>query len=176
MKRPINEATTGSTQPQPVVHITMAAMITPIDPSPSETTSRYAPRTLRLSPCPGARIRSPTTFATSPTTATRIMIPASTSGTGDTARTHVVVRAALVTDIDNESGQTIGSTSTVTVTLALTSPDDVLEAAHASQVAAVTLVRATKASGEASPRDVYAGPDATGAPADPDAGADTEDP
>jgi Flp pilus assembly protein CpaB len=81
-----------------------------------------------------------------------------TYGSGDTARTHVVVRAALVTDVDNESGQTIGSATTVTVTLALTSPDDVLEAAHASQVAEVTLVRATKAGDDAGELDVYAGP------------------
>jgi Flp pilus assembly protein CpaB len=83
-----------------------------------------------------------------------------TYGSGDTARTHVVVRDALVVDIDNEASDTIGSASTVTVTLALPSADEVLEAAHATQVAEVTLVRATKGE-EAAAGDhleTYAGP------------------
>jgi Flp pilus assembly protein CpaB len=89
-----------------------------------------------------------------------------TYGTSDTARTHVVVRDALVTDIDNDAGDTIGSASTVTVTLSLPSRDDVLEAAHATQVAEVTLVRATRAGRDdpSSSLEMFGGPDTSGGP------------
>jgi Flp pilus assembly protein CpaB len=94
-----------------------------------------------------------------------------TYGSGDTARTHVVARNALVTDINNEVSDTIGSASTVTVTLALPSPNEVLEAAHATQVAQITLVRATKSAPETDEQlDVFAGPDGVVSDPDPNAG------
>lgn len=85
-----------------------------------------------------------------------------TYGTGDTAATHVVVADALITDIDNERRDAIGEASTITVILALPSPDDVLEAAHATQVAEITLVRTTKAPDAEATTDVYRGPEPPG--------------
>lgn len=91
-----------------------------------------------------------------------------TYGTGESARTHVVVRDALVVDIDNEASPTIGSAATITVTVALPSRDVVLEAAHAAQVAELTLVRATKGGADADEgASSFAGPGGSDAPPEP---------
>lgn len=68
-----------------------------------------------------------------------------TYGTGDAAYTLVVARGARVAAVDDGSGGTIGSPGTVVVTLALRDPEEVLRVAHAAEVGAVTLVRATRA-------------------------------
>jgi Flp pilus assembly protein CpaB len=85
-----------------------------------------------------------------------------TYGSGETARTHVIVRDALVVEIDNESEDTIGAAATITMSLAFPDPNDVLEAAHATQVGAVTVVRTTKAADGSTGATSYATP--TGEP------------
>ncbi len=69
-----------------------------------------------------------------------------TYGTGDAARTEVVARGVRLLDLEDAGKATIGSNGKVVVTLAMTSADEVLRAAHASEVAAITLVRADGAS------------------------------
>ena len=64
-----------------------------------------------------------------------------TYGTGETAHTDVVARHVRLLDIEDASKATIGSTGKVVVTLALDSDDDVVRAAHATEVAAIVLVR-----------------------------------
>jgi Flp pilus assembly protein CpaB len=64
-----------------------------------------------------------------------------TYGTGETAHTQVVASGVRLLDIEDAGKSTIGSTGKVVVTLSLTSNDDVLATAHASEVAAITLVR-----------------------------------
>ena len=64
-----------------------------------------------------------------------------TYGTGDAARTEMVARGVRLLDLEEAGKATIGSNGKVVVTLAMTSADDVLRAAHASEVAAITLVR-----------------------------------
>lgn len=58
--------------------------------------------------------------------------------------TEVVTRRARVTSIDEERSDTIATTGTVVLTLALEQPDEVLALAHAKETAAVTIVRATR--------------------------------
>ena len=53
MNTPIAAPMIGSTHVHPVIPHTIAATMTPIDPSVSESTSSDAPFTLRLSPAPG---------------------------------------------------------------------------------------------------------------------------
>ena len=55
--KPIATATRVSTHVHPVNQITNAAAMTPIEPSMSLHTSRYAPLTLRLASLPPARSR-----------------------------------------------------------------------------------------------------------------------
>jgi Flp pilus assembly protein CpaB len=81
-----------------------------------------------------------------------------TYGSGETARTHVIVRDALVVEIDNDSDDTIGAAATITMSLALPTSDDVLEAAHATQVGAITVVRTTKAADDSAGATSYATP------------------
>jgi Flp pilus assembly protein CpaB len=71
-----------------------------------------------------------------------------TYGTGDSAHTLVVSRRVRLLDIEEAGKATIGSTGKVVVTLSLSSGDDVLATAHASEVAAITLVRADGADGD----------------------------
>lgn len=68
----------------------------------------------------------------------------STTGTGASARTDVVVRGATVLAVGDGS-DSIASAGTVVVRLALTSGDDVLAAVHAAEAATATLVRSTHA-------------------------------
>jgi Flp pilus assembly protein CpaB len=69
-----------------------------------------------------------------------------TYGTGEAAFTTVVTRQARVLDI-SETSSGLGSDGRIVATLALPSADEVLAAAHASEVGVVTLVRATRADG-----------------------------
>jgi hypothetical protein len=68
-----------------------------------------------------------------------------TYGTGDASYTLVAARAATVLGLDDGSSGGIGSPGTVVITLGLTSPDDVLEVAHAGHAGTLTIVRATRA-------------------------------
>ncbi len=68
-----------------------------------------------------------------------------TYGTGDTSYTLVAARSATVLGVDDGSSGGIGSPGTVVLTLGLTTPDDVLEVAHAGHAGTVTVVRATRA-------------------------------
>lgn len=86
-----------------------------------------------------------------------------TYGTGDTAYTTVVARRARLLALDGSGRSTIGSTGRIVVTVALTSADQVLQVAHASEVASVTLVRATRADDSAPASDTYTAPGPTGA-------------
>ena len=90
-----------------------------------------------------------------------------TYGSGEAARTHVMVRDALVVEIDNESDDTIGAAATITMSLALPTADDVLEAAHATQVGAITVVRTTKAADDGAGATSYATPSSESDPALP---------
>jgi Flp pilus assembly protein CpaB len=71
-----------------------------------------------------------------------------TYGTGEAAYTITVARRARVVDVSDTAGG-LGSDGRVVITLALSSPDDVMAATHASAVAVVTVVRATHADGGA---------------------------
>ncbi|MDY7102657.1 MAG: SAF domain-containing protein [Actinomycetota bacterium] len=71
----------------------------------------------------------------------------STSGTGASARTDVVVRGATVVAID-DNGDSIASAGNVVVRLALADGPDVLAAVHAAEAASATLVRSTHATDE----------------------------
>ena len=81
-----------------------------------------------------------------------------TYGTGDDAYTMVVARRARLLALDGSARSTIGSTGRLVVTLALGSADQVLQVAHASEVASVTLVRATRAADSAPGEDTYTAP------------------
>jgi len=85
-----------------------------------------------------------------------------TYGTGETAYTTVVAHRARLLALDASGRSTIGSTGRIVVTIALTSADQVLQVAHASEVAAVTLVRATRAADSAPASDTYTAPGPTG--------------
>ena len=71
-----------------------------------------------------------------------------TYGTGEAAYTITVARRAQVVDVADTAGG-LGSDGRVVVTLALSSPDDVMAATHASAVAVVTVVRSTRAGDDA---------------------------
>lgn len=96
-----------------------------------------------------------------------------TYGRDERAVTTVVVRDATVTRIDNRAESGIGGTADVTVTLALADADEVLRATHATDVATVTLVRATRSVGTDPGPDRYAGPSPATDPAlaGPDGGS-----
>jgi Flp pilus assembly protein CpaB len=80
-----------------------------------------------------------------------------TYGTDDTAQTLVVAADAVVASAETGDAS-IGSAGTVTLTLALATEDDVLRTAHATEVAAVRLVRATRTEPGAAPAEPYGGP------------------
>ena len=65
---------------QPVKRITSAPTMTPIEPSMSAHTSRYAPFTLRLVPLPAFSSFMEIRFTTNPITATTNMPVDATSG------------------------------------------------------------------------------------------------
>jgi Flp pilus assembly protein CpaB len=82
-----------------------------------------------------------------------------TYGTGDSARTLVVAPGVRLLDVTEAGKATLGSNGKVVVTLLLTDAEQLLQAAHASAVGAVTLVRSTGAT-PGSPLDTYVTPGA----------------
>ncbi|HEY5155677.1 MAG TPA: RcpC/CpaB family pilus assembly protein [Acidimicrobiales bacterium] len=87
-----------------------------------------------------------------------------TYGTGDSARTLVVASGVRLIDVTETSKATLGSSGKLVVTVTLADEDQVLHAAHASEVGAVTLVRSTGAA-----RGAVGGPYVT--PGAPSAGS-----
>lgn len=80
-----------------------------------------------------------------------------TYGTGETATTAVVAASATVVALDAGDAATVGSTSTVVLTLAPERPDEVLALAHAVETAGVTVVRSARA-GDTTLPDRYRAP------------------
>ncbi|MEZ5141089.1 MAG: SAF domain-containing protein [Acidimicrobiales bacterium] len=74
-----------------------------------------------------------------------------TYGSGEAALTQVVARTVPLVRAGEVGRGALGAAGKVTVTVALPTDDEVVRVAHASQVAAVTLVRATGTSAAASP-------------------------
>jgi hypothetical protein len=68
-----------------------------------------------------------------------------TYGTGIDAITTVLARSALVLQLDTQGDGTMGATGRVVLTIGLASADELLDAAHAAQVAGLTAVRSTRA-------------------------------
>ncbi len=77
-----------------------------------------------------------------------------TYGSGDAAYTAVVARSALVVSVGDGGGATLGSGGKLALTIELTDAGSVVRVAHASQVAAITLVRSTGVAEPIGP-DVY---------------------
>ena len=94
-----------------------------------------------------------------------------TYGSGDSARTLVVARGVQLIGIESAGSATLGSNGKVVVSLSLDHADQVLAAAHAAEVAEVTLVRSTGTDGSTDPSDDR-GPDSY-APPDPTTSATT---
>ena len=70
-----------------------------------------------------------------------------TYGSGTDARTVVTVQHAMVLAV-GEAGDTLAARGSARLTIALEIPTDVVETAHAAQVADLTIVRTTLADGE----------------------------
>jgi hypothetical protein len=68
-----------------------------------------------------------------------------TYGSGSDATTTVLARDANVIRVTDAKTGSLGSSGKLIVTLALTSPDQLLDAVHAAQVASITVVRSTLA-------------------------------
>jgi Flp pilus assembly protein CpaB len=66
-----------------------------------------------------------------------------TFGTGTSASTKVLASSARVLAVEQAGSGTLGSSGRVVLTVALDDDDTVLDVAHASQVAAITVVRAS---------------------------------
>jgi hypothetical protein len=77
-----------------------------------------------------------------------------TFGTGDDAFTSVVLRQALVTDIDRGKSS-LGETGAVVLSVAVDDPADELAMAHALQLGKLTVVAATGAAPETGPPATY---------------------
>ncbi|MCX7619411.1 MAG: SAF domain-containing protein [Acidimicrobiales bacterium] len=77
-----------------------------------------------------------------------------TYGSGDAAYTMVVARSAFVVSVTDGGNATLGSNAKLALTIELDNPATVVRAAHATQVAAITLIRTTGVATESSP-DVY---------------------
>jgi Flp pilus assembly protein CpaB len=83
-----------------------------------------------------------------------------TYGTGSDAYTVVLARGAVVSAVDDASSGSLTSSGSLVLTLALGSADEVLDVAHASQVASLTVVRATLAGDGDATRDRTTAPGA----------------
>jgi Flp pilus assembly protein CpaB len=64
-------------------------------------------------------------------------------GTGSDAYSRIVIRRGRVIDVDSGTKSTVGASAKVTITLALDTDQQVLEAMHAVEIAKLTLVRTT---------------------------------
>ena len=81
-----------------------------------------------------------------------------TYGSGSDATTTVLARDANVIRVTDAKSGSLGSSGKLIVTLALTSPDQLLDAVHAAQVAAITVVRSTLAGETVGTRSAATGP------------------
>ena len=95
-----------------------------------------------------------------------------TFGSGPGASTSVLARQATVIAIQSSGRAAIGSSGELVLTVALGSADAVLDVAHAAQVADLTVVRATRADGEAPTRSRVETPGPATSGARPTTGAD----
>jgi Flp pilus assembly protein CpaB len=85
-----------------------------------------------------------------------------TYGSGSDATTTVLARdARVIRSTDAKSGS-LGSSGKLIITLALPSADQLLDAAHAAQVASITVVRSTRAGDTTGSRSATTGPLARG--------------
>jgi Flp pilus assembly protein CpaB len=76
-----------------------------------------------------------------------------TYGTGADSYTTVLTRGSTVVAVQGSGRSTIGGDGSLVLTVALISADEVLDLAHAAQVAELTVVRATRAEVSGSGRD-----------------------
>jgi len=83
-----------------------------------------------------------------------------TYGTGVESATTVITREALVLRVSEQRTGSLAASGKLIVTLGMASADQVLDAVHASQVAELTVVRATLAARSESTRDSTTGPSA----------------
>lgn len=81
-----------------------------------------------------------------------------TYGSGSDATTTVLARDANVIRVTDAKSGSLGSSGKLIVTLALTSPDQLLDAVHAAQVASITVVRSTLAGETVGTRSAATGP------------------
>ena len=81
-----------------------------------------------------------------------------TYGSGTDATTTVLARDARVIRITDAKSGSLGSSGKLILTLALSSADQLLDAAHAAQVASLTIVRSTLAEGTTGTRSATTGP------------------
>lgn len=81
-----------------------------------------------------------------------------TYGSGSDATTTVLARDARVVRIADAKSGTLGSSGKLILTLALPSADQLLDAAHAAQVASITVVRSTLAGETTGTRSATTGP------------------
>ncbi len=70
-----------------------------------------------------------------------------TFGSGSDATTEVVARGARLLHVQETRNGTLGSSGRLVLTVGLGSEDEVVDVAHASQVATITVVRASAGSG-----------------------------
>ncbi len=73
-----------------------------------------------------------------------------TYGTGESAETVVVARGVRLVDVSDGSHESLESAGKLVITVALADADQALRAAHATQVAALTLVRSAASTGSGS--------------------------
>ena len=81
-----------------------------------------------------------------------------TYGSGSDAMTTVLARDASVIRIADQKSGALGSSGKLIITLALASADQLLDAAHAAQVASITVVRSTLAGNTIGTRSSTTGP------------------
>ena len=81
-----------------------------------------------------------------------------TYGSGTDATTTVLARDANVIRVTDAKSGALGSSGKLIITLALTSADQLLDAAHAAQVASITVVRSTLAGDTVGTRSSTTGP------------------
>ena len=70
-----------------------------------------------------------------------------TFGSGSDARTSVAARDARVLHVQESRSGTLGSSGRLVLTVALTSDAEVIDVAHASEVAVITVVRSSRSPG-----------------------------
>jgi hypothetical protein len=96
MSTAMSAEATESAAAQPLTAITSAATATAADPATSPSTSRYAPRRLRLTRCASRRMYSDAPLAARPTRAIASMRPEATAG-GSASRRQASTRTNAAT-------------------------------------------------------------------------------